>query len=273
MRIFRACAAAVCLTAFGAGAALALDPNLSAGEAFSSGYQAYKAGDAETAIEALNFAADHGHAAALWKLGRMYQNGDLVSEDAHKAIELYARVARDYGDGNPRGPHAPFVADALVTLGSYYLNGVPDAVDPNPEYALRLFRHAASIFGNAEAQYLMARMLHEGVGSRQDTSTAAAWYRLAANKGHVGAQSELGHMLFEGIGVGRRPAEGLKWLSIARLASPGDPVIQARHEQAFSTANEELRRAAMTAAETWMTNRTGGAQAQAPQAEAAAQAQ
>src|SRR5687768_7870764 len=96
----------------GVGPALALDPDLSPSEALRSGYQAYKAGDAQTALEALNFAAEKGNPAALWKLGRMYQTGDLVNEDDKKAMELFAKVASEYADGNPRGPDAPFVADA-----------------------------------------------------------------------------------------------------------------------------------------------------------------
>src|SRR5215210_617934 len=84
-----------------AGPVQALDPDLSAGEAFRSGYQAYKAGDAETALEALNFAAEKGHPAALWKLGRMYQTGDLVAEDDKRAMDLFAKVANDYADDNP----------------------------------------------------------------------------------------------------------------------------------------------------------------------------
>ena len=84
-------------TGLGAGAAQALDPNLSPGEAFRSGYEAYKAGDAATALEALNFAADKGHPGALWKLGRMYQTGDLVAEDDVKAMEIFAKVANEYG--------------------------------------------------------------------------------------------------------------------------------------------------------------------------------
>ena len=53
------------------------------------------------------------------------------------------------------------------------------------------------------------------------------------------------------------------WLTIARLSSPGDPAIQARHEQAFSTADENQRREAMALAEAWLAHRTGGAQASA----------
>src|SRR5687767_7661984 len=135
------------------GVAHALDPDLTPGEAFRSGYQAYKAGDSATALEALSFAADKGHPAALWKLGRMYQTGDLVHEDDKKAIEFFAKVANEYADGNPRGPDAPSVSDAFVTLGDYYQPGVPGAVAADPGRARRYFSYAASYFGDPEAQY------------------------------------------------------------------------------------------------------------------------
>jgi uncharacterized protein len=261
MLISRLCAV-VMLTGLGTGAAEALDPNLSPAEAFRSGYEAYKAGDVTTALEALNYAAANGHPGALWKLGRMYQTGDLVTEDDGKAMELFSRVANEYGDGNPDGPDAPFVADAFVTLGSYYQNGIPGRVDADPGRARRFFAYAASYFGDSDAQYSLASMFRDGLGGDQSVRQAARWFKLAARKGHVGAQAEFGHMLFEGIGIERRPVEGLMWLSIARLMSPGDPLVQARHEQAFSTANEDQRREAMAMAETWIQH-NGPTQAQA----------
>jgi exopolysaccharide production negative regulator len=253
----------ILMTGLGGGAAKALDPNLTPAEAFRSGYEAYKAGDAAAALEALNYAAANGHPGALWKLGRMYQTGDLVKEDDGKAMELFSRVADEYGDENPDGPDAPFVADAFVTLGSYYQSGIPGHVAADPGRARRFFAYAASYFGDSDAQYQLAEMLLNGLGGDKNPRQAARWFKLAARKGHVGAQAEFGHLLYEGIGVDRRPVEGLMWLTIARLSSPGDPVIQARHEQAFSTADESQRREAMALAEAWVAHRTGGAQAQA----------
>jgi len=260
--------AVVLLTGLSTGGAQALDPNLSPAEAFRSGYEAYKAGDVQTALEALNYAAANGHPGALWKLGRMYQTGDLVAEDDGKAMELFARVADEYGDENPDGPDAPFVADAFVTLGTYYQSGIPGRIDADPGRARRIFAYAASYFGDSDAQFSLAAMFLNGEGGDQNARQAARWFKLAARKGHVAAQAEFGHMLFEGIGMDRRPIEGLMWLSIARLMSPGDPAIQARHEQAFSTASEEQRRQAMAMAETWISHNTGGG----PQAQAGAAA-
>jgi TPR repeat protein len=248
------------LTGIGGGSALALDPNLSPSDAFRSGYEAYKAGDAQTALEALNYAAERGHPGALWKLGRMYQTGDLVAADDKKAMELFSRVANEYADGNPHGPDAPFVADAFVTLGTYYRSGIPGAVNADAGTARRFFTYAASYFGDADAQYALASMYLLGQGGDQNARQAARWFKLAARKGHVGAQAEFGHMLYEGIGVERRSVEGLMWLSVARLSSPGDPMIQTRHEQAFSTASEDDRRQAIAMAEAWIAHNGATAQ-------------
>jgi TPR repeat protein len=267
----RFCAFAL-IVGLGAGSAYALDPQLTPAQAFRDGYEAYKAGDAATALEALNYAAAAGHPGALWKLGRMYQTGDMVAEDDHKAMQLFSQVANEYGDENPDGPDAPFVADAFVTLGSYYESGIPGQVVADPGRARRFFAYAASYFGDSDAQYSLALMFLQGLGGEQSARQAARWFKLAAQKGHVGAEAELGHMLYEGIGIDRRPVEGLMWLSIARLTSPGDPVIQAEHEQAFSTAEAEQRQEAMTLAQAWMARRTGGARAQATTAAAAAKA-
>jgi exopolysaccharide production negative regulator len=251
------------MAGLGSGAAQALDSKLTPAEAFRSGYEAYKAGDKATALEALNYAAANGHPGALWKLGRMYQTGDLVAEDDKKAMQLFTRVANEYGDESPTAPDAPFVADALVTLGSYYQSGIPGQVPADPSRARRFFSYAASYFGDPDAQYALANMYLQGLGGEENDRQAVRWFKLAALKGHVGAEAELGHMLYEGVGIDRRPVEGLMWLSIARLSSPGDPVIQARHEQAFSTADESQRREAVALAKAWLANRTGGTQATA----------
>jgi TPR repeat protein len=244
------------------GAAEALDPDLSPSEAFRSGYEAYKAGDAQTAVEALNFAAAKGHPGALWKLGRMYQTGDLVTEDDLKAMGLFAQVANEYADGNPRGPNAPFVANAFVRLGTYYRKGISGAVPADPVRARRYFNYAASYFGDPDAQYWLATMMLAGQGGDQNERQAARWFKLAARKGHVASQAEFGHMLYEGIGIERRPVEGLMWLSVARLSQPGDRTIQLRHEEAFSTAGEAERRQATAMAEDWLARNGAAAQAQ-----------
>lgn len=247
--------AAAFLAALVGGGAHALEPDATPGEAFRSGYAAYKKGDTAEAIEALNYAASKGHAAALWKLGRMYATGDGVAADDVKALEIFSRIANDHADGNPRGGDAPFVAGAFVALGSYYETGVPRGLAADPSRARRYYSYAASYFGDPEAQFRLARMYLSGAGGEKNERQAARWCKLAARKGHAGAQAELGRLLYEGIGIERNPVKGLMWLSIARAARQGDPAIQAAHEQAFSAADESERRTALALAEDWLARR------------------
>jgi TPR repeat protein len=249
----------------GIGPAQALDANLTPDEALRSGYAAYKAGDAETAIEALGFAANNGNLSAMWKLGRMYSIGDMVPEDDRMALEIFSRVASQYAESSPYSAEAPYVSDALTNLGAYYQSGIPGTMNADPAMARRYFEYAASYFGDADAQYALGMMFLSGQGGEPEPRQAARWLKRAARKGHVQAQSEFGYMLYEGVGIGRRAVEGLMWLSIARLANPGDPLTQARHEQAFSTASEDERRRAAEDATAWIARNTPPAQASAPQ--------
>jgi TPR repeat protein len=239
-----------------------LDENATPGEAFRFGFNAYKKGDKTTAVEALTYAADKGHAMAQWKLGRMYAEGDGLAKNDVKAFELFSEVADAHADDNPDTPNARFVSNAFVALGSYYRDGIPNSkVQPDFGRARQMFAYAASYFGDSDAQLSLARMYYDGEGGDRDPRQAARWAKLSADKGNVGAQALLGHMLFEGDGVTRQPVVGLMFLSIARdRAKPEDPWIQDLQEQAFSLATETERRTALAMAEEWIGKNTASAQ-------------
>ena len=238
-----------------ASASPALDPWSNATAAFRFGYNAYKSGDTRSAIEALAFAAQSGHPAALWKLGRMYQTGDGVPKDAQRAFTLFLRIANEYADGNPRGANARFVASAFVTLGEYYVDGFP-GMDANEGLARRYFAYAASYYGDPEAQFRLATMYLVGQGGAKNTVQAARWFKLAAQKGHAGAQAEFGRLLFEGAGgFARSPVKGLMWLSIANASDGDDPHIRYVHDQAFALADEKQRRKASALVQEWQASK------------------
>lgn len=234
----------------GAERAAAFDDDASPRDAFRSGYAAYKSGDTSSAVEALNYAAEKGHPAALWKLGRMYAAGDGVRKDERKAFAIFTRIANDYADDNPRSPDSRFVSSAFVALGDYYRIGVP-GVEANHSRARRFFAYAASYFGDAEAQFRLASMVGAGHGGDKNARQAARWYKLAATKGHAGAQAEFGRILFHGDGVQPDPVKGLMWLTIARQNHPGDIGIQALHEEALSLADDSQRRTAVSQVDTY----------------------
>lgn len=211
-------------------------------DAFQIGIRNYNAGDTENAVEALSYAAEQGHSAARWKLGRMYAAGDGVPADPIKAFDYFSKLVG--AETMPDATTAPFVANAHVALGRYFLVGIPNtAVKANPGLARRHFATAANLFDDSDAQYSLARLFMDGVGGPKDRVQAARWLLVAAEKCHRPAQAVLGHMLFAGEGVPKQAARGLMWLQIAREGG-GEAWITQLHKEAFAAAKDNDRQAA-----------------------------
>ncbi|KQP55039.1 exopolysaccharide biosynthesis protein [Methylobacterium sp. Leaf399] len=225
-------------------------------EALRSGVRDYNAGDKEGAARALEYAAGQGHALALWKLGRMYAEGDGVPHDDLKAFEFFSRIADDTTDDGPDAQNSGVVASAFTALGAYFLDGIKGTyVRPNPERAYDMFNYAASYFGDPNAQYNLARLYLDGTGVESDPRQAARWFNLAAEKGHAPAQALLGQLLINGQGVPVQRSRGLMWLSLAREAAQGrkDDWIVALYDKAWTQASETDRAEAQTQVQTQVT--------------------
>ena len=224
----------------------------SAREALRSGVRDYKAGDKEGAVRALEYAAGQGQTLALWKLGRMYADGDGVPHDDLKAFEYFSKIADENPEEAADSQNSGVVASAFTSLGGYFLEGIPGSyVRPNPERAYDMYNYAASYFGDPNAQYNLARLYLEGHGVDQDPRQAARWFNLAAEKGHRPAQALLGDMLFKGLGVQRQPVRGLTWLAVARAAAQGrkDDWIVTLYDKAWADATETERADALAQAQ------------------------
>ena len=212
----------------------------------------------DTALTSLQYAAEGGHPVAQWKLGRMYADGDGVTQDDLRAFEYFSRIANAHAEDSPSAPQAAIVANAFVALGRYYLNGIPNSkIKSDPERAREMFSYAASYFGNADAQYDLARLYLKGVGSsRDDFRYGARWLGLAAQKGQHQAQALLGQMLFNGDQLPRQAARGLMWLTLARdSAAPDEIWIKESYNKAISKASEDDRAMALQMLEHWVQGR------------------
>ncbi|GGF55691.1 exopolysaccharide production negative regulator [Azorhizobium oxalatiphilum] len=225
-------------------------------EAFRSGAQALRSGQTAKGVDALRYAADQGHPAAQWKLGRMYADGDGVKRDDAKAFEYFSRIANLHAEDYPGTPQARFAASAFVALGSYYLVGIPNtAVRRDPARARDMFSYAASYFGDPDAQFRLGKMYLDGVGAQREPRQAARWLILSAQKGQYEAQALLGHLLFRGDdGIPRQGARGLMWLTLARdgAAAPEDKWVVDLYEDAFTEATPDERALALQYLEQWL---------------------
>jgi hypothetical protein len=213
---------------------------------------------ADTSLTSLQYAAEGGHPVAQWKLGRMYADGDGVAQSDLLAFDYFSRIANAHAEDSPSAPQAAIVANAFVALGRYYLNGIPNSkIKSDPERAREMFSYAASYFGNADAQYDLARLYLKSAGSsRDDFRYGARWLGLAAQKGQHQAQAMLGQMLFNGEQLPRQAARGLMWLTLARdSATPDETWIKESYTKAISKASEDDRAMALQMLEHWVQGR------------------
>lgn len=220
----------------------------SAQEALRAGVDDLQAGDAQSSVRALTYAADGGSPLACWKLGSMYASGDLVPRNDVLAYKYFEQLVDSYNEDDFDRREIGAISNAFVAIGAYSLTGIANSqVKADPERALAMFQYAATNFGDAEAQYRLARMYLDGAaGLAKDNMRAARWLALASEKGHHGAQALLGHLLFIGDGVPRQRAKGLMWLSIAKTGAkaPADAWIHDLQARDFSAASEDDRDAA-----------------------------
>src|SRR3974390_2849749 len=209
----------------------------------------------DTSLTSLQYAAEGGHPIAQWKLGRMYARGDGGAPDDERAFEYFSRIANAHAEDSPSAPQAAIVANAFVALGRYYLNGIPNSkVTADPDPAREMFSYAASYFGNADAQYDLARMYLKAPDASPDNFRyGARWLGLAAQKGQHEAQALLGQMLFSGDRLPRQAARGLMWLTLARDSAGTDETwIKENYNRAFAKASDDDRALALQMLEHWV---------------------
>lgn len=204
-------------------------------------------------LAALEAAAEAGEATALWRLGVMYENGEGVKQDQVRAFGYFARIANEHADTPPKSLEADVVAQSFVKVGEYYKSGLPDAgITVDNRRTTALWLHAASYFGDADAQYRVGDRYLNDDDMGNSPLQGARWLQLAATKGHVLAQAKLGDLLFQGReGITPQPQEGLIWLNIATIGALGtqdEAIVTELLSRAMSIATPEERTHAIQAA-------------------------
>jgi uncharacterized protein len=218
--------------------------------ALQAGLERFRSGDPASAIETLKYATSGGEALAQWKLAKIYASGDGVPRDDIKAYDYFSQIVTNYDEDDPNRRDLAIVSSAFVAIGIYNLNGIANTkVHPDPQRAIQMFQFAATNFGDADAQYNLARMHLDGAGVDKDSREAVRWLFLAAGKGHLQAEALLGQTLFAGReGVRPQRARGLMWLTLARetaIDSKKDKWIIDLYDKAVASANEDDRQNAL----------------------------
>ncbi|MEM0986470.1 MAG: serine/threonine-protein kinase [Pseudomonadota bacterium] len=130
-------------------------------------------------------ASEHGHGPALYRLGRLYQVGDLVPENISVALEYFLRAA-DAGD-----------VRAQYRVAEHDYRCGTNAADA--ERAYRMARRAAD-GGLAAAMNLVGRFYRQGVHVPQNDAKACDWYEAALRHGDADGAQNLAAMYRRGLG-------------------------------------------------------------------------
>jgi hypothetical protein len=110
-------------------------------------------------------------------------------------------------------------AASQVLVADSYADGKGVARDPRQlaadyKQAAAWYRKAADQ-GHVGAQVHLAELYRDGKGVARDMAQAAAWYRKAAELGDAGAQGTLGVLYSMGQGVPHDDVEAYYWLDLA----------------------------------------------------------
>ena len=227
MRISRGLVAALLiLAAAGSAAAQGGVKYASPQAAFEQGLGAYKSGYYEIAIPALEEAATKGAELnrffAEFYLARIYSDNAGAQTDHAKAYLLFQKLAEDNADTDPDdGRRAPFVAKALSALAGYVRRGVKEiGVQPDPERAVDYLHHAATFFGDKDAQFELARIYLAGDSNSEDVKRGMHYLSVLTEEGHPGAQAVLADLLWRGRHIKKDEQRALALIKMAVENAP-----------------------------------------------------
>src|SRR6266478_4330824 len=158
------------------------------------------AADERQAFQWYSRAAARGHAESMNRLGILYSQGRGVPQDYVAALAWYQQAAA-------RGS---LTAVSNVATLYFYGLGVPQSYPK----AARLLEVAAQQ-GAADAQNKLGAMYNDGLGVAQDQRKARDLFRQSAGQGYPPAMVNLGRMYTEAIGGERDEIRGFAWIQAA----------------------------------------------------------
>jgi len=228
----------------------------SATAAYREGMSAVQSGAVEEGLPALRFAATRGVLGAQLRLAEIYSRGGPVPKDDAQAFTYYRQIADTYAEIPPQNPVAKYVANAFVALGRYQIAGLPEiGLKADPKRAAGLYGHAASYFGDAQAQYELAQLYLSGIGVKRNLRLGANWLAMAARKQHPESQAMLGEMLWRTEDGSSRQVRGLALIALAHHNATtlgNEPAwIKDLYAEAFSDIDDETRQAVEATTPRW----------------------
>ena len=155
-----------------------LAPNDPTAQAFQ-GLLCHNQEDYAGAMKWYKLAAAQNYAIAQLTLGKMYRDGEGVSQDPTEAMKWFKLAA---AQGDKTNGQAQYI------IGDMYRDG--EGVSQDYAEAMKWFKLAAAQSDQTAglAQFNIGNMYQNGKGVSQDSTEAIKWFKLSAAQGFVMAQ-------------------------------------------------------------------------------------
>ena len=165
--------------------------------------------DPDEAVRWLELSAEQGFDVAMYRLGKLYLQGDLIEKNIVQALHWLHKA----DDANNQY--------AQYLLGKLYLNGTEIKSDFTT--AENMFTKAA-MQGSHYAKYSLAKMHLKGQVTFKDIAFAIRLLTEAADQGNQWAEYQLGKMYLYGQDVDKNLELAVRYLSSS--ANKGNPYAQ-----------------------------------------------
>ena len=165
--------------------------------------------DPDEAVRWLELSAEQGFDVAMYRLGKLYLQGDLIGKNIVQALHWLHKA----DDANNQY--------AQYLLGKLYLNGTEIKSDFTT--AENMFTKAA-MQGSHYAKYSLAKMHLKGQVTFKDIAFAIRLLTEAADQGNQWAEYQLGKMYLYGQDVDKNLELAVRYLSSS--ANKGNPYAQ-----------------------------------------------
>ena len=140
---------------------------------------------------------------------------------------LFRKLADENTDIDPDDDkRAPFVARAMNAVATYLANGVPEVrLRPDRARALDYYNHAATIFGDSDAQFELAKLYLRPDAPTEEIRRGTHFLSTASQAGHAGAQALFADLLWRGKFMDRDQPRALALIALAHeTALPADRI-------------------------------------------------
>lgn len=148
------------------------------GRIYQEGFLDILLKDEKYALELYAQAAALGHVESAAILGRCYEVGDIVAQEAILSIHYYTMAALG---GHP---------ESMLAMCAWYLVGSEPNLPKDDQEAFEWAKRAA-MSGLPKAEFTVANFYDKGIGCIKNTAEAQEWYKKAAENGEEKALARL----------------------------------------------------------------------------------